>query len=483
MSGIAFSEVPAGTLVPWVYVEIDDSRAGSDEPGFHTLLLGHGLGAGSIGNGALVALGDAGDAAEKFGRGSMLHLMTARFRQRNPQGLLWGLAVAEAAGATAPTAVFTVTGNAMAAGTAVVYVAGRRYTAAVSSGDTPTIVAAALAAQINADPDAPATAAVGAGGSSHILTATARQKGAEIDLDGRTSYFADDTQPAGIDIAATANAGGGDVTLSAVLDHLQDRPFKLIVTPWTAAPSLTALEADIATRWLAAVQTDGELMGSRRGTLAEQQTWYAGRSSRFSCVMDQSDAPQCEYEWAAEIAGAVSLSAASDPALPFQTLDLSGLLAPSLDKQRIATEREQLLRAGMSTITSKSNYSVAIERMVTTSGESKWRNLNTVLTVSYLRENFRERLRAKFPRFKLRDDTDRLPEPEERIVTPLLARAEAIAWARDMEDRGLIESAEAFKAGLVVRRNTNDKDRLDFAFRPDVINQLRVIGALMQFEE
>ena len=313
--------MPAGTLVPWVYVEIDDSHAGVDEGPFRTLLIGQKLGTGSVAAGESVRLGDAEDAAAKFGRGGMLHLMTAAFRRQNPIGNLYGLAIADPTGApTAPKSTVTVTGAATAAGAAVVYVAGRRITAAVANAAVVATVATAIRDAINAYPDLPATATANLG----VVTVTARQTGAEIDLDVRASYFADDGQPAGIDIAVADVAGGGNVLLGAALDDVADRAFDLVVHPYTATTPMNDIETDLAARWNAQVQLDGQAIAARRGTYTEQGTWAGGRSSRFSTVMDMSDAPQCDYEWAAAVAGQVALSAASDPALPFQTLQLIG---------------------------------------------------------------------------------------------------------------------------------------------------------------
>ena len=45
----------------------------------------------------------------------------------------------------------------------------------------------------------------------------------------------------------------------------------------------------------------------------------------------------------------------------------------------------------------------------------------------------------------------------------------------------LVEGIDQFKNDLVVERNAQDVNRLDFLLGPDLINQLRVIGAQIQF--
>ena len=47
--------------------------------------------------------------------------------------------------------------------------------------------------------------------------------------------------------------------------------------------------------------------------------------------------------------------------------------------------------------------------------------------------------------------------------------------------RGLVEGAEATRAGLVCERNAQDRNRLDWLMGPDLVNQFRVAGAKIQF--
>ena len=99
-----------------------------------------------------------------------------------------------------------------------------------------------------------------------------------------------------------------------------------------------------------------------------------------------------------------------------------------------------------------------------------------MLTLAYLRRSFRETFQRKFPRHKLADDGTRVRDGQP-VMTPRLGRTEAIALLGDWEDRGLVEDAAAFKKALVVQRNADDPDRLDFLVPPDLINQLRIVGA------
>jgi phage tail sheath gpL-like len=67
------------------------------------------------------------------------------------------------------------------------------------------------------------------------------------------------------------------------------------------------------------------------------------------------------------------------------------------------------------------------------------------------------------------------------IVTPNVAKAEAIAIFRDWEAAGYVENVSQFKDELVVERNADNPDRLDILLPPDLVNQLRQLGVLFQF--
>ena len=194
-------------------------------------------------------------------------------------------------------------------------------------------------------------------------------------------------------------------------------------------------------------------------------------------------------QWAGAIAGAVGLSASADPALPFQTLPLRGILpAPLANQNRFShAERETLLSDGIATHTVDRGGVVSLERMVTTyqtaAGgvpDTAYRDANTLLTVSLIRASLRQRLSTKFARFKLANDGARFG-PGQRVATPSIVRADVIGLARQWERAGLIENATAFKEGLVVERNEADPNRLDILLTPDLVNQLRVMAAVISF--
>ena len=134
---------------------------------------------------------------------------------------------------------------------------------------------------------------------------------------------------------------------------------------------------------------------------------------------------------------------------------------------------------------------VQIERLITTyqsnaagSADTAYLSLETMLTLMYARYNFRNRIATRYPRHKLGNDSARYPAGE-AVITPSIGKAEAVAWFHDMSrsspvvfDPGALAQ---FKADLVVERNAGDPNRLDFLLPPDLINQLVVAAAQIQF--
>ena len=357
----------------------------------------------------------------------------------------------------------TVSAASTAAGTISLYLAGRRVAVGLSGATTTAAIATAINTAILAAGGAangvlPVTSAV----AGSVVTLTNRNGGASSDIDVRHSYQPDESLPPGVGLAVAAGtAGATDPDITDALDVVEDERYNVIVHPYNAAATMLALESELSARWGPTRQHDGVAFTGYRGTAAAATTYGNARNSPYSSVMPISNSPTSIVEWAGAIGGAVALSAASDPALPFQTLPLRGVLPAPLANRFGHAERETLLSDGMSTHTVDRTGRVSIERMVTTyqtapggAADDAYRDANTLFTVSLLRASFRQRFSAKFARYKLADDGTRFG-PGQRVVTPSTARAEAIGLFRQWERAGLVERADAFKDGLVVERNTS----------------------------
>jgi phage tail sheath gpL-like len=92
----------------------------------------------------------------------------------------------------------------------------------------------------------------------------------------------------------------------------------------------------------------------------------------------------------------------------------------------------------------------------------------------------RLRITSRFPRHKLANDGTAY-DPGQAIVTPMEIRAELLHLAREWEAAGLLEDFAAYSADLVVERNATDRNRVDVLAPPNLVNQFRVLAAVIQF--
>ena len=96
-------------------------------------------------------------------------------------------------------------------------------------------------------------------------------------------------------------------------------------------------------------------------------------------------------------------------------------------------------------------------------------------TTQYIIEAMRTYCQTAYARVKLVDDGARISEGI-AAVTPLEVKGDLGTLADEWEAAALIESAAQFKAGLIVERNSTNRNRLDIYAGPDLANQLRVIA-------
>ena len=162
------------------------------------------------------------------------------------------------------------------------------------------------------------------------------------------------------------------------------------------------------------------------------------------------------------------------------------LPAPPKDRFTLK-ENNLLLYDGISTHMVDAGGTVRVQRLITTyktnaqgAEDISYLDVNTPLTLGYLRHDFRDYILRKYPRHKLADDGARYGAGQ-AVITPKVGKAEAVARFRVWEDQGLVEGGEQFKRDLIVERNAGDPNRLDWYLPPDLVNQFRTGGVQIGF--
>jgi phage tail sheath gpL-like len=193
------------------------------------LFIGQKTAAGTAGTGELfenIANGGAEDAL--FGPTSMLATLIRANKVRNQQVQIDAIVLNDDGGGSASEGIFTITGTAAADGELVFTIGSDRnhkYSIAITSGDTPTVIGDAVDAAVLADLNSPVTSANVTG----VVTITAVNLGTygdsfPIGISGEVD---------GVSIAITGMTGGAtDPTLTGVFDPVGDRRYQAIVWPY-----------------------------------------------------------------------------------------------------------------------------------------------------------------------------------------------------------------------------------------------------------
>lgn len=488
--GIPFSTIPTALRVPFFAAEFNSSAAqqGPALLAYRALIIGQKTSGGSGAANSFHLVTSPDDVVALAGRGSMLHRQSIAWFKNNQFTETWIGILADNGAGVAATGTLAFTGPATAAGTLSLYLGGNLISVAVANGDSATTIGTNVAAAINAAADLPVTASAASG----TVTVTFRHKGAAgNDFDMRANYQpTGEALPAGVGLTVTGMASGAtNPVLTTLIANMGDTWYQVWAHPYYDATSLTAIEAELLSRFGGMRMIDGIAITSAPGSVSTLGTLGLTRNSAQSVIVAQAgDSPLTPpMEFAAAVAGLVAFYGNNDPARPFQTLQLTGCLAPADPHIFTLTERNLLLFDGIATTKTGAGGVVQLERMITTyrinaagSPDTAYLDVTTLLTLLYLRYSWRARLATNYPRHKLADDGATFG-PGQAVITPKVGKAEAIAWFNDMATLGLVENADDFKANVVCARSTLDPNRLEWLLPPNIINGLVVGASSIQF--
>lgn len=484
---ISFNSIPINIRTPGTFLEVDNSRAlsGLSNIDQKMLMIGQRLATGETAAEVLTLVVSAEDADRQFGLGSMLARMCKAAIANNGYTEMWAIALDDAAAGVAATGTLVVTGPATKQGTLNLYIGGERVRISVTAGDAASDVATALAAAINADTELPVTAAAVDG----AITLTARHKGAVGNyIDLRLNYQTDEKTPTGIAVAITAMADGdGNPEVADAIAVLPDEQFHYIAMPYTDATNLSDMEDELDDRWGPMQQMAGHCFCVALGTTAALNTLGATRNNSHVTILGAGKSPTAVDVWVGALVGVAAYYYNIDPARPLQTLVLSEVLAPALADRFSQSERNVLLHGGVSTFIVDDGGDCMIERLITTYqtnalgvDDPSYLDVNTIMTLIYIRSQVRTRLTNAYPRHKLADDDARVGAGQ-AVVRPKDLRVEIIALFEEMETAGIVENLDQFKADLLVERDGSDKNRVNALMPPDLVGQFRVFAGQVQF--
>ncbi len=491
---IAFEQIPADTLTPFTFVEFSNTNATRNLSGsqpYKILVFGQKLGSGSAPFNRIIRVSSSEEAAKLFGWGSMLHHQFRYLKANNPATETFAIALAdpstpadgESPGVELGRAEgsFSISGPATAAGVLSAYVGDRAYEVPVQKGDSSTTIASRLTDLINDDDLSYVSASVGE--NTVVVAAKHRgQVGNEISL--QLNYRATENFPDGLEETSITQMSGGSSNpdLSEVLDDIDETQYNVLALPYHDMDNLNKVADFLESRWGPETPYDGHAFTAINASLSELTSMSI--NSKQISILDAEGLPTPSFLYSSALAGLNARFASVDPARPQQTLQVVGVKASKKPRKR--QNRDTLLKAGISTHTTNGE-NIFVERLVTTytknplgAKDVSYRDVATKQTLSFIRWDFINYFNTKYSRFKLAQDGTYIA-PDQPILTPKTAKAEAIARFKKWQNAGLVEGLDQFKAELVVEISPSDPNRLSFLLPPDIINQLRVIGAQIAF--
>lgn len=489
---ISFNTVPSNTLVPLFYAEMNNSAANTAVTSAPALLIGHASNDAAIEVNSLVLMPSADYARQICGAGSQLARMVEVYRQTDPFGELYVIAVPEARGAAATVRV-TVAGEAEESGTLSLYVGRSRVQVPVVNGDDATAVATAIKEAVNGVITLPFTASSDAG----VVTLTARHKGLYgNELPVCLNYYGSgggEILPAGLRVVTEVGAAGsGAPDLTAAVAAMGDEAFDFIGLPFNDAASINMMMTemnDSSGRWSYARQLYGHGYTAKLGTLSElvgagdmhnqQHITLAGYEKETQSPVDELVASRLARE---------AVFIRNDPARPTQTGELVGMLPAPKGKRFIMTEQQTLLSHGVATAYVEGG-TLQIQRSVTTYkknaygvADNSYLDSETLHTSAYVLRKLKSVITSKYGRHKLANDGTRFG-PGQAIVTPAVIKGELLATYRQMERAGIVENYDLFKQYLIVERDADNPNRLEVPMNTNVRDDIVGMAGDVDYKE
>ena len=519
---ISFEQIPSTVGVPGTYVEFDGTGARRGQAGkpYKMFVYGQMAAAKSalnlLGSTALpnipVQINNANLAKTSFGAGSLLSAAAEIVFKTNSVNEVWFVpqyddpaGVARVVTADYATVYTAAAAAPFAPGVERIYIGDREYRTAVAIGDTATVVAAALAANINADTNGLFTAVAAAG----VLTLTAKNKG-EVpnDVQFVAQYHPNDISASGSFVAFTQSvAGAQNPNIAAALATASTMYMTHVVLPYNDPTNYALMLAEAQDRWaplpsatsLGNGQEDFIVFCAFRGTEAELTTFMNARNSEYFSTahiepgqtingIQYGGLMSSAFQYAAAYGATSARLASSVCNNPHQIIVLNCLRpAPVVSRFVWNVRNRAILNHGAATYKYNDANQVVLEtaiteRITTDTGATTdaERRVETQLAKSYLRWSVRTMLDTQYPRSRLADDGN--PSLPNNVATPKMIRGSILALCKDVWiPTGVVENFEQFKTSLLVERSTEDCNTIKFQLYPDLVNILTVKAGKLSY--
>lgn len=468
----AFLLMPDGRRTPGVYTEFNTviSNRGLVAQEVTVLFIGQMTSAGSAAAGAIEAgIESAADAWTRFGRRSHLAFLIGAAFKSNPGLRASAIGIEDSGSGVAWQYEYTFSGTASADGEVTIEgTGGLNITITVETGDTAADVAGAAAAAITAAayPGLPFTVAVD-GSVAAQLNFTAANAGTV----GNSLAVAVEVDAAGLGGSDSTTSGSTDPVLqTAALDGIVTEDFDFICVALSDTTNLGALRdhLDALTNPITSLGSIGVFPAP--GNLAAGTTLTANFAT--SGKMLGVSFPRSP-SWEPEIAGCMVgiLSSQSDPALPYNNRQMTGLINPEAQDKLSATEVETALQGGLCPIVVGAGNVPRVVRAISTytqapsgAADDALLDITVMRSLFWLRRQLNTMLQVKYPQAK------------NTAARRAAMRGDILAILFAAEELEIIADVEANAAGVTVETNGLDPSRVDVVVPAAVVRGLHIIA-------
>lgn len=500
---ITFDQIPYDWLEPGTFMEIRPhyGRIGLLPWPARMVVIAQKLSTGTLADATLREIVDPEEGVALLGDGSIGVEQLRAVRAVNRTQPLFVIALPDADGAVKASGTFTFTGTVSKDIVLRFLVNDVQVRMTAEAGDTVSELATKLAAAINAPGNIalPLTATSDAG----VVTVICRhggEVGNEIDLrvDARQPL------PDGLNVAIVAMAGGsGNPDVQDAFDAIPNQWFTDITMPWSDATNMATLAAELLARYDAMSKLDAHGYVAKRGTYGEAGTFGNLTNSPHLSPFVLNKSPTPSWTVAASMMGLASFHLTNDPARQLRSLAVSTITAPDDGDQFDDTERELLLRKGVSSFTHLDDGTTVISRVITSykvsnlaAADRAWLDIMVPKTASRIRFDWSIYVTLLYPRSKLVEDEataaylERPPgetsgddqSESNAIVTPRRMHASWAGRCRLYARKVWISDVERTVRESRFEIDDADKNRMNAQQRINIVGNLMVLAGALEFE-
>ncbi|WP_445368814.1 hypothetical protein ACH5Y9_05350 [Methylomonas sp. BW4-1] len=481
---MAFDFIPASLRYNGVYIEVDGSQASLGDNIPAALLVGQKLAAGTAPAGEVVRITSVFDAQQKFGVGSMLAQMAARYRAIDEFFDVYVLPYADNGAGVAATGTITVTAAATVDGTLSLYVAGKLISVGITSTMTTAQIATAIAAAFT-DLDIPVTAAAVAS----VVTLTARHKGTcGNNIDIRLNLYGE-IKPTGLGLTLAAMAGGSGDPAPGNLPALlgSNRRYRYIALGINDAATLAAWHTESQRRYQPPVQAGFRAFTTYRGDAAAAMAFGETKNYEHLSDLALEINPTSTWEMAAILAAAAGPFLYTNPVRSLEDVPLPGAIGVTyFDDFPTANS---LLFKGMSVMRVAPDGNCYIKSLITMhqykpdgSPDDAYLDINTPEVMDRIRETQIAAAKKAFTGTAAAE-TNEGYKPGLRITTIDSVTSLLLSHYQNVlvREYGWCQKYAYYKANLFVEQDPNNPSRFNFRDTPVPLSPFKILAGRAQF--